>query len=114
VVINVDGSINSQSNPAPQNSIITLYGTGEGLYNGVNLAGLPAPMTAPFPQPQGAVSLTVAGMPAQILFAGSAPGLVGMIQVNARTPGAFVPSGQLSLVLTVGGVSSPPITMWSQ
>jgi uncharacterized protein (TIGR03437 family) len=114
VVVNPDGSINSQSNPAPQNSIITLYGTGEGLSNGVNVAGLPAPMTAPFPQPQGAVSLTVAGMPAQILFAGSAPGLVGLIQVNARTPGAFVPSGQVPVVLTVGGVSSPPITMWSQ
>jgi uncharacterized protein (TIGR03437 family) len=114
VVVNPDGSINSQSNPAPQNSIITLYGTGEGLSDGVNIAGLPAPMAAPFPQPQGAVSLTVAGMPAQILFAGSAPGLVGMIQVNARTPGGFVPSGQIPLVLTVGGASSPPITMWSQ
>ncbi|HEY7392663.1 MAG TPA: hypothetical protein VH640_29345 [Bryobacteraceae bacterium] len=114
VVINQDGSINSQSNPAPQNSIITLYGTGEGLANGVNIAGLPAPTSAPFPEPQGAVALTVVGMPAQILFAGSAPGLVGMIQVNARTPGGFVPSGQVPLVLTVGGASSPPITMWSQ
>ncbi|HLI82468.1 MAG TPA: hypothetical protein VKV17_01050 [Bryobacteraceae bacterium] len=114
VVVNQDGSLNSQSNPAPQNSIVTLYGTGEGLTNWVNVPGLPAPTSPPFPQPQAAVSLTMAGLPAQILFAGSAPGLVGTIQVNARTPGGFLPSGQVPLVLTVGGVPSPPITMWSK
>jgi len=54
----------------------------------------------------------VAGIPAQILYAGSAPGLVGMLQINARLPGGFVPAGQATVELTVGSALSPPISIW--
>ena len=56
--------------------------------------------------------MTIAGVDAEILFAGSAPGMVGVLQVNARVPGGFVAPGQSSAVLTVGTVQSPPIAVW--
>ena len=111
-IANPDGSVNSQSNPVAQNSIVTLYATGEGLTNGPNTSGQPA--SAPYPQPVAPVSLTIGGLPASILFAGSAPGVVGVLQVNARTPGGFAASGQSTAVLTVGSVASPPATIWLQ
>src|SRR5581483_1503158 len=48
VVINQNGSPNSESSPAPRNSVITVYGTGEGLTDGPNIAGAAA--LAPYPQ----------------------------------------------------------------
>jgi trimeric autotransporter adhesin len=112
VATNQDGSINSQSKPAPEDSIITLYGTGQGISTGTNVSGQPA--AAPYAPPAEPVSLTIAGIPAQIQFAGSAPGLIGTIQINARVPGGFVSAGQTSVVLTVGSASSPPLTIWLQ
>lgn len=111
-VANQDGSANSQNEPAPPNSIVTVYATGEGLTTGSNTSGQPA--SAPYPQPAAPVTLNVAGIPAQILFAGSAPGQVGTLQINARIPGGFVPSGQVTLALTVGSASSPPVPLWLQ
>ena len=64
---------------------------------------------SPFP-PLGAprlpVSLTIAGIPAEILYAGSAPGFVGLMQINARIPAGFVPPGDLPVVLRVGPYQS--------
>jgi trimeric autotransporter adhesin len=111
-VVNPDGSVNSASQPAASNSIITFYATGEGLTTGANVTGAPA--AAPYPQPVAPVSVTIAGLPAQILSAASAPGQVGTVQVTALTPGGFVPSGQAAVVLTVGAVSSPPAAIWLQ
>jgi uncharacterized protein (TIGR03437 family) len=111
-LVNPDGSVNSQSQPVAENSVITLYATGVGLTTGANVTGAPA--AAPYPQPAAPVSLTVAGLPAEILSAISAPGQVGTLQITARTPGGFVPSGQAAMVLTVGAVSSPPVTIWLQ
>jgi uncharacterized protein (TIGR03437 family) len=107
---NQDGSINSQNRPAPRSSLITLYATGSGMTNGGNVSGQPA--AAPYALPLLPVTLTIAGMPAEILFAGSAPGLVGVLQINARIPGGFVPAGPATVQLGVGAVVSPAMTIW--
>jgi uncharacterized protein (TIGR03437 family) len=109
-VANQDGSINSQSHPAARNSVITLYATGSGLTNGRNISGKPA--AAPYALPLQPVALTIAGVPAEILFAGSAPGLVGILQINARTPGGFVAAGPVTVQLAVGTTVAPPVTIW--
>jgi len=111
-VVNQDGSINSATNPAPRSTVVTLYGTGQGLTTGANISGQAA--AAPYPQPQLAASLAIAGVAPQILYLGSAPGLVGMIQIDAVAPGGFVPAGAAAVQLTVGGVLSPVLTIWLQ
>jgi len=105
VVVNQDGSINSDQNPAPQGSIVVLYATGEGQTSPAGVTGQAA--QSPFPAAVLPVSLTMAGIPANILFAGEAPGFVGVMQINAQVPSGFVPPGDLAVVLTVGTYQSP-------
>lgn len=108
VIINEDWSVNSELLPARRNSVITIYATGEGLTTGENVDGKPAPSTPPFPRPLLPVTLTIGGYEAAILYAGSAPGFAGLMQINARVPGGFLPSGRQPVVLTVGRYSSQP------
>jgi uncharacterized protein (TIGR03437 family) len=105
VAVNQDGSINSDRNPAPRGSIVVLYATGEGQTSPAGVTGEPA--AAPFPLPVLPVSLTMANIPANILFAGEAPGFVGLMQINAQVPNGFVPTGDLPVVLAVGPYQSP-------
>ena len=110
VAVNPDGSPNSAAEPAPRGSILTLYGTGEGLTDGPNHAGHVAEF--PYPRPKLPVTVTVAAVAAEILYFGSAPGLVGVFQVNVRLPGGYVPPGPVDLVVYVGAASSPPFRLW--
>ncbi|MGA2739646.1 MAG: hypothetical protein ABSG65_19680 [Bryobacteraceae bacterium] len=105
VVVNQDGSLNSDAHPAPQGSTVVLYATGEGQTSPAGVTGQPA--QAPFPLPVLPVSLTMGGIPAGVVFAGEAPGFVGVMQINATVPSGFVPPGDLALVLTVGTYQSP-------
>ena len=110
LAINPDGSPNAESAPAPRATWMTFYATGEGLTDGPNIAGTPA--RAPYPHPLLAISLTIAGVDAEILYAGSAPDLIGVLQINARVPGGFVPPGPADVALTVGTVTAPTVTVW--
>jgi uncharacterized protein (TIGR03437 family) len=105
VVVNQDGSINSDQNPAPRGSIVVLYATGDGQTNPAGVTGQGA--AAPYPVPVLPVSLTMANIPADILFAGEAPGFVGLMQINAQVPAGFVPTGDLPVVLSIGPYQSP-------
>jgi len=112
VAVNQDGTYNSATNPAPRGTYLTFFATGEGLTNGPNISGQPA--AAPYPQPGLPVTVTVSGMTSQVAWYGSAPGLVGLLQVNMLVPGGFVPSGAVPLALTVGTAVSPNLTIWVQ
>ena len=84
---NADGSTNAESAPAPRPAWMTFYATGEGLTDGANVPGKPA--QAPYPHPLLPVALTIAGVDAEILYSGSAPEMVGVMQINARVPVRF-------------------------
>jgi uncharacterized protein (TIGR03437 family) len=110
--INQDGSINSAISPAPAGSVVTLFGTGEGLTTGPNQAGQPA--TAPYPQPLLAVGVSLGGVTGlQLPYAGSAPGAVGLLQLNCALPNDAA-SGMYSVVLRVGSFLSPSVSLWIQ
>ncbi len=48
------------------------------------------------------------GQPAEIAYAGSAPGMVeGMVQVNARIPASVTPGPYVRVVLEAGDFISP-------
>jgi uncharacterized protein (TIGR03437 family) len=105
-VTNQDGSLNSDSSPAPGGSVVTFFATGEG----VTLpAGVDGSVTGSvLPQPLASVTATIGGVPATVQFAGEAPGdVAGIMQVNVMVPGNL-PAGALPIVLTVGGASSQP------
>jgi uncharacterized protein (TIGR03437 family) len=91
---NQDGSINSAGNAAPRGSVISLYGTGLGISGG-------------------AVSVTMEGYSAQVLYAGPVANFPGSFQINAQVPSGYIPTGALSVVVTVGtSPSQAGVTVW--
>ncbi len=63
-----------------------------------------------FPKPRLPLTVTVGGENASVLFGGTTPGLVGVIQVNFTVPPDIAPGVQ-PVVVTVGGVASPPVNL---
>jgi uncharacterized protein (TIGR03437 family) len=111
-ILNQDSTVNGTFNGAAAGTIVSLFATGEGQTapNGVEGAIVPATALA---RPLLPVSVIIAGRPAEVLYAGSAPGLpAGLMQVNARIP-ADTPPGPAPVVLTVGtGNSQPGVTVF--
>jgi uncharacterized protein (TIGR03437 family) len=91
--VHQDGTLNSADNPAHRGMIVSFFGTGDG--------------------GAGEWSIRFADVDAEVLFAGPAPGLTGIFQVNARIPGGFLPSGALPVTVSVGGVASQAgVALW--
>jgi uncharacterized protein (TIGR03437 family) len=110
LALNEDGSINSPSNPAPRGSVLALFGTGAGQTSPPAITGVPAAAAAPgLP-----ASVTVGGRDAEVLYAGPAPTLLGVTQINIRIP-ADLPgnSPRAAVVLTIKGAASRPgVVFW--
>lgn len=108
VAQNQDGSTNSSLNPATGGSVVVVYFTGGGPVDNPVPTGSATPLT-------GAANLTsplsiyLGATPVKVLFAGLAPGEVGINQLNIQLP-LDLPSGSPALKLTVGGsVSNTPV-----
>jgi uncharacterized protein (TIGR03437 family) len=53
--------------------------------------------------------VTIGGLPAEVLYAGGAPGLVaGLLQVNARVPEGVTAGPAVPITLVVGAAQSQP------
>jgi trimeric autotransporter adhesin len=102
-VVNADGSVNSATNPAARGSAIQIYATGGGQTSPASTTGTVAQGAANLTLP---ITVTIGGLSAQVLYAGSAPGEVeGVIQINAIVP-LVTPDPMAPLVVTIGGVTS--------
>jgi uncharacterized protein (TIGR03437 family) len=103
VVQNQDGAVNGPDHSAAPGSIVTAYVTGQGPLN----LPIPSGNAAPSDPLIGAVtgiSATIGGQNVEVTFAGMAPGLVGVFQVNLRIP-ALV-AGDYPLAIEVGPLTS--------
>ena len=109
-------SVNSSTNPAAKGSVVAIYMTGEGVTSPASVTGQLAPSDGSgLNHPVQNVTATIGGVPAQVQYAGSAPGLVyGVMQVNVLVP-ATVSSGTNTVVVTVGTANSQSaVTMYVQ
>ncbi len=103
--LNGNGTLNSHTNPARRGTIVTLFGTGGGLtitppVDGKVVAGNGLALA-------GDVSVEIGGVPAEILWAGSPPGVVyGVLQINLRLPFGGLQPGPASVVVSVGDIES--------
>lgn len=103
-------------NSASTGQIISLYITGQGAVAPTIGTGEAPPLgtsTANLPAPQQPVKLTVGGVPAQIQFAGIPPTLVGVTQINFVVPTGLA-RGTQAVVVSIGGISSPPASLTIQ
>ena len=103
LAVNDDGTLNSGDNPAKAGSVIVLYATGAGAMSPSPADGaVVSPDSLPLPILP--VTAKIGGVPAEVLYAGGAPGLVaGLLQVNVRVP-ANTNGG--AITIQVGGQSS--------
>jgi trimeric autotransporter adhesin len=85
LAVNQDGSRNGTVHPTAAGEVLTLYVTGEGQTTPTGVDGLVA--TSPAPVPIAPVTVTIGGAPAEVQYAGGAPGLIaGVMQVNVVVP----------------------------
>jgi uncharacterized protein (TIGR03437 family) len=102
-----DGSINDGTHPAKAGDYISLYGTGQGVVNGMPPDGQPAPSgtlitTTLLPD----VFINNQQIPnTDVQFSGLAPGFVGLWQINAKIP-ANVPPGDVTVFIRANGINS--------
>jgi uncharacterized protein (TIGR03437 family) len=98
-ILNQDNSVNGPTNPAAKGSAVAVYMTGEGQTTPASTDGA---LATGLNHPQLVVSATVAGLPANVEYSGSAPSLIyGVMQVNVRIP-ADTPSGPQPIVIRLG------------
>jgi uncharacterized protein (TIGR03437 family) len=106
--VNQNGTANSDTNPAAKGSVVTIFGTGEGVTIPASLTGrVSGSDPGSLPVPQLPLEVLVGGVPAQVTYAGAAPGAVaGVLQVNLRIPDGAPSGSAIPIVLRVGGVLS--------
>ena|SRR5579872_1136489 len=108
-ILNQDSSVNGPQNGAAPDSIVSLYATGAGVMNPASADGS---ITTPavLPIPAAPVSVQIAGLPANVLYAGAAPGApAGLLQVNVQVPDG-TPRGQaVRVVLIIGQATSSAV-----
>jgi uncharacterized protein (TIGR03437 family) len=103
-IVNEDRTRNSDANPAARGSVVEIYATGEGQTEPAGEDGKLA--EEPYPVPRLAVAVSIGGLPADIEFAGAAPGFAGLLQINARIPAGVAPGDDVPVVVSIGGVSA--------
>ena len=92
----------SEASPAHPGSAVTIFLEGMGLTSPEGVTGSGADGAANVQIPP---TVSVGGETANILYAGLAPTLIGVYQIDFQVP-ADAPSGDLSLSVTQGGVVS--------
>lgn len=112
--IAADGNGNLAVKPViKQGAYLTAYVTGAGdVSPAIDTGFAPSAGTsvANLPRPVLPVAATIGGVPAIVQFAGNGTGVIGVIQVNVLVP-ADAATGNQPLVITVGGVASPPVNI---
>ena len=108
-ILNQDGvTVNGPNTPEKRGNVIAVYMTGEGQTapQGVDGVIIPA-LASALKSPLLGVTATIGGVPATVLYAGSAPGLVsGVMQVNLLIPATVASGSAVPVVITVGTAST--------
>lgn len=112
-VLNQEGSVNDAGAAAARGSVVSFFATGLGPTIPASTTGLRAAEAGALAN---GVTVRIANVPAEVLYAGPAPGLVGVTQINARVPSTTPVSGgvdRISVIISTAGVDSRlGITFW--
>jgi uncharacterized protein (TIGR03437 family) len=96
----------NRSHPARRGEVVQLYLNGLGPVTNQPASGEPTGSST-FSTTLVAPSVTVGGRPAQVIFSGLTPGVVGLYQVNAILA-ADTPTGDQQVTVSIDGVPSKP------
>jgi uncharacterized protein (TIGR03437 family) len=105
---NQDFSINTAQNPAVVGSALLVFFTGQGLVTPAVPTGSAASMTS-LSNTNAVTTATIGTAPAQVIFSGLAPGMIGIGQANVLVPN--LATNDYTLVLKVNGTPSNGVTV---
>ena len=94
------------TSPAAKGEVVVIYATGLGAVSPTPADGAAAGAS----QTAAKTTVSIGGIAGSVQYAGMAPGLVGLYQVNVEIP-ASVASGSVPVVITINGQSSKTVTM---
>jgi len=102
------GQIITAANPAARGSVVSLFCNGLGPVTNQPASGDSAgvPLSTTTTQ----ATVTIGGTSASVSFSGLAPGFPGLYQVNAQVPSS-IQAGNQPVIVSIGGVSSPALTL---
>jgi uncharacterized protein (TIGR03437 family) len=100
-----NGELITPTNPIHPNDTITIYATGMGLTSPAVGSGMPG-SADPLSNTVIAASVTLGGVPLNVLYAGLVPGEVGVYQVNASVPSGVPQGMEVPLVVAQAGSST--------
>ena len=105
-VLNQDNSVNGPNQPAAGGTVIQIFATGIPVQGAVTGTVTPSPVFNATPP----VSVLIAGMSANVTYAGPAPGQVaGLVQVNAVVPEDAPTSAAVPILLKAAGQQSQTV-----
>jgi uncharacterized protein (TIGR03437 family) len=100
-----NGQLITPTNPIHPNDTITIYATGMGQTSPPMVSGMAAPAD-PLSNTVTAASVTLGGVPLNVLYSGLVPGEVGVYQVNASVPSGVPQGMDIPLVVAQAGSST--------
>ena len=102
---NDNGQLITPTNPIHPGDIIVIYATGMGRTSPFVDSGMPA-LANPLSNTVIAATVTLGGVPLNVLYAGLVPGEVGVYQVNALVPSGVPQGMEIPLVVAQAGNST--------
>jgi len=105
-VLNQNGTVNGPGNPEQRGNVVVIYATGHGQTNPQGTTGRVL-SGDDLRRVVASVIVRIGGRPAEVLYAGSAPGLVsGALQINARIATDAATGSNVPVEILVGGSAS--------
>jgi len=104
IIRTANGLLATDSNPIHAGDVLVIYATGLGQTNPAGLTGYPAPGN-PLSSALATATVTLGGMNLPVIYAGLAPGEVGVYQINVTVPGNAPVGLGLPLVINQGNGS---------
>jgi uncharacterized protein (TIGR03437 family) len=94
----------NQAHPAVRGQAIQIYVNGLGPVSNQPASGEASP-GPPLASTMATPTVSIGGVPAQVIFSGLTPGVVGLYQLNVIVP-QNAPAGVQPLTLSIGGVDA--------
>ena len=110
VLHSADYSLVTLASPAQANEILVAFGTGVGGVSNAPADGVAAP-SGPLATATVTPAITVGGQNAPELFAGLAPGFVGLAQFNFQMPSSVSSDSTSPLVISFDAAASQPVDL---
>jgi len=93
-----------------EGDVLAIFATGLGTVDQTIPDGAAAP-SAPLANTVAKPTVTIGGQNAGVSFSGLAPGFVGLYQIDATVPGGVTAGGEVAVVVSIAGETSPPVTI---